>query len=557
MMNVDRRSFLKIVGAGGVVLYLQPTGAFAGATGADPSIDRISPIDRSLPDVAPRQYFGDDPQKAHKVLWNKEAMSAALAGQVSKPAEVTNLVIIGGGISGLMTAYLLREHKPIILEQDPRFGGNAKGQGWRGIDYAIGAAYVVEPEEDTDIGKLFAELGLKDKLVTKEGEDPVAIGTKIFKEFWSGESVGEDSAAKEQFTKLSGYFKKIFDEEEAPYPDIPVTDPEQRSRIDELDKISFRDHILKIAETEKLHPHIETALEHYCWSSFGSAFGEISAAAGLNFYAAEFGNLNVYPGGNACIAERLLSKVAGALPAANLRTSSLAYDVTVKNDKVQVRYLDRRGGMQTIVAKAAVMACPKFVVGKIMPEIEPERLDAIKKLRYHSYLVANVLLKGAPPEAFYDLYMLGDGTVDSKNLIAETARKGVTDVILGNFATPGKDSTVLTLYRGLPYDGARGELYVPDSYDKYRKAFEEQVKNQILPLLKLNPDSIVDLRVARWGHPLPVAAPGLIADKVVDKLRAPYKERVFFVEQDNWALPAFETSVTEAYTFAPQIKKFL
>jgi hypothetical protein len=32
---------------------------------------------------------------------------------------------------------------------------------------------------------------------------------------------------------------------------------------------------------------------------------------------------------------------------------------------------------------------------------------------------------------------------------------------------------------------------------------------------------------------------------------------VFFVEQDNWALPAFETAVTEALTFAPLVEGVL
>jgi hypothetical protein len=37
-------------------------------------------------------------------------------------------------------------------------------------------------------------------------------------------------------------------------------------------------------------------------------------------------------------------------------------------------------------------------------------------------------------------------------------------------------------------------------------------------------------------------------------LRAPFRERVCFVEQDNWMLPAIETSLGEAIHFAPQIR---
>ena len=74
---------------------------------------------------------------------------------------------------------------------------------------------------------------------------------------------------------------------------------------------------------------------------------------------------------------------------------------------------------------------------------------------------------------------------------------------------------------------------------------------------RLQPENIVDLRIARWGHPLPVAATGLIANGTVEALRTPFHGRVFFVEQDNWALPAFETGVTEAITWSPEVAKVL
>lgn len=557
MSQMNRRTFLKYVGASGTVLYLAP---FARANTPAPDLgqflSRYSPIDRTVADVAPRQYYGDDPDVPHRVLWNKDGMKAALAGQKPRPAEQTDVVIIGGGMAGLTSAYLLRKHKPIVLEQASRFGGNSKGQSWRGIDYSIGAAYVVEPDEGSEIDGLMKELGMKDSVTLKEGEDPVSIGNTIFKEFWSGESCGEDEAAREQFTKLAAYFRSVWDGEEIVYPDIPVTEEDQREYIDGLDRISFKDHVTKIAGGP-LHPNIETALEHYCWSSFGASFGEISAACGLNFYTAEFGNLYVFPGGNSAIAERLVSKLSTELSPKNLRPSSLVFEVRSHGNGVEVKYFDSKGAINTIVAKTAIMACPKFVVGRVLQDIEPERLDAIRKLRYNSYLVANVCLKGAPPESFYDLYMLGDGKIASPDVRTETARKGVTDVILGNFSVPGKQDTVLTLYKGVPYQGARAEMYDPKSYDSVRAKFEEQIRSTILPLLKMTPDRIVDLRVARWGHPLPVAAQGLIADKVIDQVRKPFKNRIFFVEQDNWALPAFETAVMEAYHWAPEVEKLL
>ncbi len=131
------------------------------------------------------------------------------------------------------------------------------------------------------------------------------------------------------------------------------------------------------------------------------------------------------------------------------------------------------------------------------------------------------------------------------------------DFVLANFAQKREGVSVLTFYRAFPYDAARGNLYKPSSYGTYRARFETQIEKEILPLLGLDPKQVVDLRMTRWGHALPVSAKGLYSDDTVDNLRRPFKGRVFFVEQDNWAYPAFYTGATEAAHFAPAIRKLL
>jgi protoporphyrinogen oxidase len=556
MSALSRRGFLKIVGAGSVVVYLNPLRFAEAKSGAVVDLSAISPIDHSVAFPAPRRFVADDPERAHGIFWNPARLDELEAKRKQTKAEQTNLAVIGGGIAGLTSAYLHRGHKPIVLEQAPRFGGNSKGQSWEGIEFSIGAAYVVDPLPDSEVGKLLTELKLTDLATLKEGEDPVALSGNIYKEFWSGETLPKDDKGREQFTKLSAYFKKL-SSGEIPYPEIPATTQSQRDYINQLDKEGFREHLERIVSGGPLHPHIETAMEHYCWSSFGATFGEISAACGLNFYCAEFGALRIFPGGNSKIAERLLEALTASITVANLRANSLVFSTTVTPNGVEVGYLDANGEVRNIMAKAAVMACPKFIAAKLLRDIEPERLAAIKQLRYHSYLVANVLIKSPPPEMFYDLYMLADGTIHPENIRSETVRHGVTDVVLANFAAASKEHTVLTLYRALPYDGARAEIFAPSSYEQFRGDFEKQLKLDILPLLKLQPEKIADIRIARWGHPLPVAAKGLISSGVVDQLRKPFKDRVFFVEQDNWALPAFETSVCEAFSTRRDIDKLL
>jgi hypothetical protein len=290
----------------------------------------------------------------------------------------------------------------------------------------------------------------------------------------------------------------------------------------------------------------------------GASAAEVSAAGGLNFFCAEFGNVCVLPGGNAAVAERLVARLGRALPPGHLRASSMAVRVDVKDDGADVTYLDGASELRTVHAHAVVVACPKFVASRIVRGLEPDRVAAIGRLRYRAYLVANLLLRRPVKPDFYDLFLAGSGgQVDFGQVEAEAERQRVTDIVLGTWARPSDSHAILTLYRPLPYDGARAAVLADDAYATFRHQFEEQIASEILPLVGAREEDVVDLRLARWGHPLPIAAPGLIADRVVDVLRRPFRRRVFFVEQDNWALPAFETALTEAFDMAPRVRQVL
>jgi hypothetical protein len=112
---------------------------------------------------------------------------------------------------------------------------------------------------------------------------------------------------------------------------------------------------------------------------------------------------------------------------------------------------------------------------------------------------------------------------------------------------------VLTLYWPLPFPTGRAEvLFRPDAWDFLRPLVEQQILD-VLPVLGIDVTRVLEVRMARWGHALPVAAPGFIADGHAEQVRKPHQGRVFFAHQDNWALPAIETSLLEAIHFAPQV----
>jgi hypothetical protein len=563
--KISRRKFLGQMAVTGGILSLGPTigNAFQfnknqknqlPSTKDYSFLKNYGPIDKNISFLDGQQFLGDQPQlKAHPILWDKTAFLKQ--NKLPPPKEEVPLVIVGGGMSGLISAYLLRHHNPIVLEQSARFGGNAQGEAWNGVTYSVGAAYYMEQQPGSELYKLFEEVGAHSISRIKKEEDPTILGNKIYENFWSGET---DHAKLLQFEKLKKYFIDVYKEtNDQQFPKMPLSvlnfsdDFKGTSLLIDLDKYNFKTYLeKKVLEGQKLHPHIEAMLEHYCWSTFGSALQEVSAAAGLNAYASEFGNCYVAPGGNSAVAECFLKKTLETVPEKNLRTQALVVDVEAFDNYTIVTYSDSLGVLHSLKAKVAIMACPKFIVKYVLRDIEPERLNAIGKLKYRAYLVGNALIDQNVEKSFYDLYLL-DGGIDPD-------QSQITDVISSQYSQNIKQtSSVLTLYRGFPFDSGRINLYDNESFKFYKEEMLKQLNDQIFPSLKIKKENLKSLRITRWGHPMPVPSPGLIADGTIETIRRPFKKRVFFIEQDNWMLAAVETAAEEALFWCKEIKALL
>jgi protoporphyrinogen oxidase len=520
--------------------------------------DQMNPIERTLSSgVEVKDFFGDKPAFAHKILWDKAAF---LAEKKVSRREKTKVVVVGGGVSGLTTAYYLRKQNPILLEQCARLGGNAKGQSWQGIDYNIGSAYMATPEKGSKLSILMSDLELTDVMKLREAGSPIALGNEIHANYWKHPIATDDHA---QAQKIKHYCLNVLNEAEGLiYPDIPIRgESEEKDRHTvSLDNESFRGHIENVVGT-KLHSQISDVLEQYCWSSFAATASEVSAAAGLNFFASEFGPITVMPGGNATFTEAISKKMFTEMPAQTLRPQSLVVNIQVKEGGVEVLYVDQSGALVAIDADRVVFAAPKFVAKHVITNLSEAKYTAMSRLTYRSYLVANVLVNKAIPKKYYDVFLLKKenvgSTTDQKNLRASVKNRGATDLVFANYAAKEDASkSVLTLFKAIPYDGGRAELYADGVYAQVRKEFEEQVKNEIAPTVGFSMNDVADIRITRHGHPLPVAGRGLIHEGICKAAHAPIDNRIFFVNQDNWALPSFETGYLEAEYWSEKINGF-
>ncbi len=469
------------------------------------------------------------------------------------PTESVDVVIVGGGLAGLCTAHLLRNENLLMIEHNRRVGGNAQAEQWGNLPYSLGGAYCIEPDEP--LASLYDDLGLT-KIVRitpgPPGPDPVEVDGQLIEGFWQGAGrPPEEQARFRQFLALVEEYGKN-------YPDIPLpaTDFDW---ILELDRLTFRQAIEQ-RMGGPLPPLLDAAIEHYCWSSFAAGQDEISAAAGWNFLAAEQYGQWVFPGGTAQIAQRLWKRlVNGRRARFNLLGECVALDVRPNRDGVAVTYGLADGAVRAVQARRVVMACPKFVCKWIMPEylrLDPKRANSMVTLEYRGYIVVNILVERGLGDSFYDAFLLEDGSLPGgpgAPSINDWHRP--LDMVLAGFPLGGStDREVLTLYWPLPYVTGRGFILGQQAFDHVTERLIEHL-DEILTPVGVQRSQIRQVRLTRWGHALPISAPGFIADGHARRVREPIDGRVFFVNQDNWALPAVETSLLEAFAWAPEINR--
>src|SRR5277367_841165 len=132
-MTTNRRNFIKFVVAGSV------------AAGC--------PVDLSLfaAETTQPEVNGEDNRICHQVRDGKIFTRPPVSAR-------HDVVIVGGGVSGMTAAYLSRSGDFLLLEKEPHWGGNAYLMEYEGNAYATGSAFLGKSEGAFQFAK---EIGLE------------------------------------------------------------------------------------------------------------------------------------------------------------------------------------------------------------------------------------------------------------------------------------------------------------------------------------------------------------------------------------------------------------
>ena len=451
---ISRRDFLNGVAVG-------VGGTLAGSALGTETLLAAAALDGFAPENAPKYYppalmgmrgnHDGSFTSAHQL---RDGESWDATGPVAKTGETYDLVVVGGGISGLAAAYFYRklagkDARILILDNHDDFGGHAKRNEFRAgnrmaLSYG-GTQSIESPGKYSAVAKsLIKEIGIETERFYKDYDQKLysRLGTAAF---FDKETFGEDRLITGMNTRLWPEFLA-----KAPLADTAKQDiarvytekvdylaglskEEKRAK---LSKISYADYLTKFCKVRpealpffQTFPHdlygvgIDAVPALGCFES-GDDYGSFTYPGfdglGIGVHEKEEPYIFHFPDGNASIARLLVrALIPAAMPGHSMEDvvtaradySKLDVDgaplrIRLNSTVMHVQQPGASGAKKTVdiaymrgeklhsvQANHCVLACYNMMIPYICPELPQKQKEALYYLVKTPLVYTHVALR--------------------------------------------------------------------------------------------------------------------------------------------------------------------
>lgn len=499
------------------------------------------------PPAWPARWVGADHTRGHRL----RDLAAAPLPAPSHTRRCTALVV-GAGIAGLAAARAVAragidDLRVVELEAAP--GGNSRGHVLGGMACPLGAHYLPVPDEPAvEVIALLEELGLRRTVHGRPVYDERHLchspQERLFVDGHWHEGLlppfealpaAQRDATRRQYHRFAeavaraGHFA-------VPTARAPWTDAHAA-----LDAVPFAAWLDREGFDA---PALRWYLDYCCRDDFGAGSRQVSAWAGLHYFASRHGfhapgadagderdAVLTWPQGNAWLAERIAEPVHD-----RLLPHRVALRVVEQRHGVDVDLWDDAAqSIERWHADQVVLAVPLFVALRLLAS-PPEALRAIvPAMRHAPWLVANLHVDTPLDER--------PGVPASwDNVIYGSAGLGYVDA-MHQSTRPHAGPTVLSAYWALGGDDdAQANLQRTRLLQDGPQAWAGAVVADLATAHPDLPRRIVQADLMRQGHAMSIPRPGVRGHPALAALARP-QPRVHFAHADLSAYSVFEEAL--------------
>ncbi|WP_211234097.1 FAD-dependent oxidoreductase [Chitinilyticum litopenaei] len=459
------------------------------------------------------------------------------------------VAILGSGVAGLFAAWQLARQgrQDILLVEGPERYGNCAAGSMGGEPYPRGAHYLPLPSlESTHVRELLFEMGVieadpfgerpryDERVLVHAPEERLWVDGRWQEGTLPRIGMGADELAQQQrFLDFVAGLRERKGRDGRRLFVIPLalssSDPEWRA----LDKLTFAAWLKQQGYTA---PGLLWYLDYVCRDDYGAGSAEVSAWAGLHYFAsrgghaanAENGAVLTWPDGLNPLARHMLSRLQP-----QQRLPGMAVRVTDRGRHVEVDVFDvRQGRSVRLLADQVICAMPLHVASRVVTGIrdlgyDPER----HALPHAAWQVSNFLIDAFPEEPHehplaWDNVVYGSNSLGYINSTHQLIRQGkpAQSVFTAYHAYSGVDPRALRHQLERASADDLYEIAAQDLHAVYGWRWRHYVKQ-------------VEITVR--GHAMSTPAPGFLDNPGLKALREA-DGRIRFAHADLSGLSVFE-----------------